>query len=296
MSQAVITSDVTIVRAIGRVMDHRIVSQRQSGGMWSVTIKARVGPASDPFCASPRRLAVAAYAPEIRVSPEAPAWTAELAQELARDLITRLERHPATDLILVTDRPLPKSGSGRRLDYQVLTQGSVGLAPGESGFVPVIEIAATRGTAGLRLTLAGELRLHEADGSFYRQPFRREAPVINPPMLGRLAALTRRDRDALKDALTRGLEQEFAALLDRRACEPLMAQLDLRGGKLVVPVGRRLGLNRAALAFTADRGASTDLLEVVKVSANAAELRPLDPGLSLTALAGRTVRFVEARW
>ena len=53
---------------------------------------------------------------------------------------------------------------------------------------------------------------------------------------------------------------------------------------------------RATIAFTADLDTTSTLLEIVELSANRAVLRPLDPGLSPTALAGRPVRFIEAAW
>jgi hypothetical protein len=296
VSKSVVTSDLTIVRAVGRVLEHKILSQSQVNGLWSVTIAARVGLGGDAFCQSPRRLLVSAYAPEITVSPHAPAWAEELAQQVAADLVDQLDRHPATDMVRITQRHLPVGKRNESLDYVALTQGTVRLQPGELGFVPVLHLEAASDGYGPGVALEAELQLHSTDGGVYRQSFRREVSERKPLLLGRLAELTRRDRQAMSKQLTAGLKDTFTNLLNVKSCEPLVAALGVQGGKLSVPVGRKNGLSRAALAFTIDRDNSTQLLEVVSLSSNSATLRPLDPGLSAKSLAGRQVRFVEAAW
>lgn len=294
---AVVTSDLAIVRVLGRVLDHQILSQHQEGGLWTVTIRARVGLGGDPFCQSPRRLAVSAYAPVIEVSPHAPAWTGELAQQVAADLIRQLDNHPATDIVRITDRSLP--GAGRRdesVDYATLTQGSVRLQPGEMGFVPVLRFESSGNLGGPTVVLEAELQLHSPDGGVYRQPFTREVSLSQPRLLGRLGEITRKDRQAMSKALTKGLKETFTRLLDTKACSPLMATLAAQGNSLTVPIGRKHGLSGAALAFTADRDHTTELLEIIDLGAQTATLRPLDPNLSAASLAGRPVRFVEAAW
>lgn len=296
MSKSVMTSDTVIVRAVGRVLDFRVLSQRRVQGTWQVTISARVGVGGDPFCQSPRRLLISAYAPEIAVSPEAPAWTAELAPAIVADLFRQLEKHPSTDVIRMTNRQLPVGTRPEGFDYQVLTAGSVRLAPGELGFVPVVRISSYRDLAGETLALDLELLLHDPNGSLYRQPFQRSVALGKITGLGRVSALTERSRSKVAKLLTQGLSETFDALLKQKACEPVVAQARLRGGKLEVPVGRRIGLTKAAIAFTMDRNATTELLEITQVSANSAVLKPLNPDLSLKAFDGTFVRFVEAAW
>lgn len=296
ISKSVITSDLTIVRAVGRVLEHDILAQRERQGIWEVTVRARVGVGGDPFCQSPHRLVVSAYAPIINVSPHAPAWTEELARQVTVDLIAQLDRHPATDIVRITDRTIPTRNGNESLDYTVLTKGSVRMQPGELGFVPVLTIRSDRTVAGDIVVLEAELQLHQSDGSVQRQVFRREVSQANSRLLGRMAELTRRDRQTMARALTAGLRTTFDALLDIRSCEPLVATLANSGGKLTVPIGRKHGLSRASLAFTAGKDRTTELLEVLDLGATRAVLRPLDPGVRAADLAGLPVRFVEAAW
>lgn len=296
VSKSVVTADLTIVRAIGRVLDHAILSQKERQGLWEVTIKARVGLGGDPFCQSPHRLPITVYAPIIDVSPHAPAWSEELGRTIAVDLIEQLDRHRATDIVRVTDRRPPAVGANEALDYTVLTKGSVRMAPGEFGFVPVLRIDAGRTALGDTVLLEAEFQLHSPDGGVYRQVFASSAEMVNSRLLGRLGELTRRDRVSMAKALTKGLRETFDALLDVKSCEPLISRLGVQGGKLTVPIGSRHGLSRAALAFTADRNTTTELLEIVEIGPNHATLRPLDPASTPKSMSGRTVRFVEAAW
>ena len=296
VSNSVVTADLTIVRAVGRVFQHRVVAQSLSGGIVSVTIEALVGIGGDPFCVSPHRLIVSAYAPVIRVSPNAPAWAVSIAQETAKELIEQLDRHPATSLVRITDRALPDGNRNEAFDYTALTSGSVRLQPGELGFVPVLTISDTKGAFGKGVNLQAELQLHDGYGTIYRQPFERGAVLGNPAIFGRLSELTRRDRASISKALTKDLKQTFHQLLSQMACEPLTETLTVRNGKLIVPLGTRNGLSRAALAFSADRSRTSELFEIVSVSANQTVLRPLDPTTPISTLAGVQIRFLEAAW
>jgi hypothetical protein len=251
----------------------------------------------DPFCPSPRRLPVAIYAPEISVDPDTPPWAEQFARALAGDLIDQVDRHPATDLLRITDRHMPQDGRSEGYDYTVLTQGSVRLHAGEMGFVPVIHLAKGRATFGDSLDLRVELRIYDADGRLMRQEFRNSTMLALPRAVGRLSDISRRDRKVATQSVTKGLDGLLKSLLDLRACEPVTATLAAgAAGKLTVPVGRRHGLSRAALAFTTDRDRSTALLEIVSLDGSRAELRSLDPGITAAMLQGRTVRFLEAAW
>ena len=297
VSMAVVRSDLSIVRVMGRVFEHRVVAQGRSGDMWQVTIQARVGEGGDAFCQSPRRLVISAYAPQIRVSPHAPHWAEELAYRVVRELIEQLDRHPATDMVRITDRPLPGSGGNDAMDYTVLTQGSVRMGDGEMGFVPVLNIdSAGGGFGGKGVRLEAEMLLYTNGGATTRQSFVREVSLGQSPMLGRLGELTRRDRDTMAKKLTEGLRENFDLLLSTKACDPVTAVMAASGGKLTVPVGKKQGLTKAALAFTAGRSSSSELLEIVSLSQNSATLRPLDPNQSASSLDGQEVRFVEAAW
>lgn len=294
VDKSVVTSDLLIVRPVGRVIRHEVISLTQNGGTWTAVIEAVVGLGQSGQCARRRNLEVVVYGPLLRVEPDAPAWTEPLAMEVAKALVKRLEAHPATRLVRVTDRPLPRlSAAEERFDYTALTRGSVRLREGQQGFVPVVVMEV--GGLGTRpeLRMTAEMVLIAANGTESRQMIRRTVSLPGVSPFGRAAAAFEPDRRQLAARLTAGVEAEMDALLDIETCKPVTAQLSVSGDKVVAGVGRNQGLTRGAIAFTADADHSTEMLEIVELGADRAVLRPLDPGRPARAFAGRPVRFVE---
>lgn len=295
MDKSVITSDLLIVRPVGRVLRHQIVELSQNGATWNATIEAVVGTGVSGECTRRRDLSLIVYAPVISVAPQAPAWTEPLAMDVAKQMVRRLEAHPSTDLVRVTDRPFPRLSKKREAtDYVTLTRGSVRLGEGEHAFIPLVEVdvGGTGPRPDLRMRI--EMVLISGTGEESRQATERRVALPGVSPLGRLAIALEPDRRQLAAKLTEGLEREMDTLLDIETCKPVTARLDVAGGKIVAPVGKRQGLTRGSIAFTADADASTEMLEVVELGNDRVVLRPLDPGRGAKAFAGRPVRFVEA--
>lgn len=295
VDRSVVTADLLIVRPVGRVLQHQVIALDRNGDTWTATVDALVGLGPVGVCDDRRNLVVTVYAPVISVSPAAPAWTGPLAVEVTKALVRRLEAHPATELVRVTDRAMPRGDKGREAtDYVTLTRGSVRMKEGDHAFVPVIQI--DMGGRGQRPELAMELTmvLIGGNGEEVRQSVRRSVTLPGVSPLGRLAVAVEPDRRQLAARLTEGLEAEMDALLDVETCKPAMANLKVSGGTISAPVGRRQGLSRGSIAFTADRDHSTEMLEVVELGAERVVLRPLDPNRPAQDFAGRPVRFLEA--
>ncbi|EGJ21485.1 hypothetical protein RSWS8N_05365 [Cereibacter sphaeroides WS8N] len=289
VNRGIVTSDVAIVRSVGRILRHRILSETLSGATWRVRIEALVGEGPGPLCPV-RTLIVTAYPATLAVDPHAPAWSGELARTIAERLVERLALHPAASLSRVAERRPTRLGrGGEAFDYQSLTQGSVRLPANGHGFLPTIRL---RRVAGPRLELALELKLVAADGTASVQQFVRRVPLPRPSLLGDLSVLVQPQREALASALLDGSDRALDALFDRAGCEPASARLVAAGGLLEVPVGQANGLTPGSLAFTAD-GGSTEILEIVALRSGSARLRPLDPTRPPAAFAGRRVQFVE---
>ncbi len=294
VDRSVVTSDLLIVRPVGRVKEHRLISATQTGDTWQVVIEARVGLGPEGDCQARRRLVISAYAPQIDVSPYAPAWAVPLAQEVANDLVRQVQRHPSVEVVRVTDRPLPDMSAAReQVDYTVLTRGSVRLGAGEHGFVPVVRLEVGGSGARAALELHLELVLIGGNGEVTRQEVERSVALPGPSLLGRAAVLVEPDRRQMAAKLVAGLDRAMTALLDVETCKPVLTRLEVAGGAITAPVGRRQGLTKGSIAFTADGDASTEMLEVTGLTAQGVTLRPLDPGRRVQDFAGRPVRFFE---
>lgn len=295
VSLARVERDLLIVQPTGRVLQHDIIGQSLQNNTWRVTVRALVGNDTMTICQAANRLHVITYAPQIRVSPAAPFWTEQLAQDVVQSLFHVLDRHHAVDSLRITDRPMPRGVSDSRAarDYVTLTQGDVRLTAGDFGFAPDLSISVVADgraqAAELHLTLA----LVSSDGEVTRQEIVRQTRLPRPSLLGNAAVLTQRTREQMASDLTQGLTQAFDHLLSVQSCAPLSTTLALSGSDLSVNLGSRQGLSRGAVAFTVDRDNSVEMLEIVTLSDRSATLRPMDPTKSAQSFAGRPVRFLD---
>ncbi len=289
-----VTADLLIVRPVGRVLQHEVLGIRQSGDQVAVTIRAKVGIDAGGDCDSRRHLVVTAYAPDIHVSPYAPAWAEPMATEIVAALLDALGRHPAVEHVRTTQRALPGMTPGREaVDYASLTRGSVRLAAGDHAFVPSVRLEVEGDAISKQLVLTLDLNFVGGQGEVMQRRIERRVTLPGPSPLGRAGALVAPKRAAMVAKLTKGLDRDFAAMLDGETCKPVVATLSAAGGKITAPFGSRQGLSRGSIAFTVDRSTTTELLEVVSLSRASVELRPLDPNRPAAAFDGRAVRFLE---
>lgn len=289
MSNTRMTSDLLIVRPVGRVLAHRILSEDFDGQMWRVRIAAQVGQPQAGSCPDRRRLVVTAYPPQVAVSPNAPAWADQLGRQIANNLLQAASRDAAVAELTLADRVPHRDPSRDSTDYVSLTRGNARIKAGGHGLY--LDLALRPEGRHLVLTLRMRLdgpaqeRLDETHEARVRAP--------GPSVFGRAAPLVEADKQSLSLTLARGVQPAFEAFLMRAACRPPQAVLSLAQGKLVVPLGRANGLGRASLAFTADSDASTEMLEIIQLSERSATLAPLDPNRAATAFNGRPVRFMD---
>lgn len=287
--------DLTIVRPIGRVLRHEFKGATLEGNMWRVQIRALVGAEAQTQCQSASRLTVIAYAPQIHVSPNAPAWANPLAQDIMQSLYGVLDRHPATSSLTVTDRPMPRGLTDAQAarDFVTLTRGDVRLTAGDWGFVPQLSIDSVPDGRNQTVEMRLQLVLISSDGQVTRQEVVRRSRIPGPSILGNAGAAFQPNRSQMMSDLLDGVSDSFDRLLDVQACTPLMGTVMASGGDLTVNLGRRQGISRGAIAYTADRDASIEMLEIVSLSDRSVTLRPMDPTRRASDFSGRAVRFIE---
>jgi hypothetical protein len=289
LSNTRMTSDLLVVRPVGRILAHRVVSETLDAGLWRVRIHAQVGAPAPGACPDRRRLVVTAYPPQVAVSPQAPAWADALGGALGLHLVGAAARHPAVAELARAER-LPSGDPARdRTDYRVLTRGGTRPAAGGHGLHIALEIA----PAGGDLALTAQLRLDGPAGERIAEIHRAAVRLPGPSLLGRAAPLAQPDREALAQSLALGVVPALDTLFARAGCQPVQARMTLVGGALRVAAGRVHGLSRTSLAFTAEGDRTIEMLELVALDDRSATLAPLDPTRPLAAFDGRAVRFLD---
>lgn len=291
MDKGRITADFSIMRPTGQVLRHKITEQKQSDGTWRVTVRALVGAADTGMCAGHRRLDVVAFAPDINVSPYAPAWTAPLANDLFVKLLKEIDRHKSAILTQATGRNAATFRPAResQYDYAALTRGGVSKTGGEHAFVPSITVAAEPGD---KVSMYMRLAFSDGTGAVTARTFERLVDLPNGGSDG--WSISNRTRAKAADELFQGLPEAMRTMLDQMTCMPPVGMATMAGGKLSVPLGRKHGLTKAHLAFVDDPNDDFGVLEITGLSNGSVSLRPLDPSRSLSSFAGLRMHFLDA--
>lgn len=289
MSLSRMTSDVLIVRPIGRVLGFQMLSQQQTGNQWQVRIRAQVGAPAPGQCPDRRALSLTVYPPEIRVSPQAPAWADALARQIGAEMIRQASQHRAVSQARLAAAAPGPNPSRDNTDWHRLTRGAGRLPEGGHGLYMQLVIA----PEGQILRLHLDLRLIGPAGEQMVQEHGATIRLPGPSPFGAFATLAQHSRDQLAHDLGRGAVPALTALLQQAGCQPVRAIIVHDGSGLGVAAGRAQGLSRGALAFTTDRDHTTDMLEITQLTDRAARLSPLDATQPLASFSGRPVRFMD---
>ena len=290
MDKGRIVADLNLLRPTGSVQQHRVVEQSLSGNVWRVKIHALVGVMPPESCIGRRRLDVIAYAPRYDLTPYAPAWVGPMAQDLFNEFLDRIERHRATDLTRATSRAYHHRPRGDRAmyDYATLTRGSIPDTGGEHAFTA--EISANM-LAGDRIEMTYRLTFIAPDGNPAERILRTEADL---PGQSAFSALTGSNRTKVMRTLIADVGPALTSMVDGLSCMPPTSRAIYADGTLQVPIGRKHGLKRNALAFTGDPKDPFAVLEIVKLSNTMTTLKPLDASRSAASFAGEHIYFFEA--
>ncbi|MYM53741.1 hypothetical protein [Thalassovita mangrovi] len=289
-----VVRDLTMMRAAGRVLRYNNLGEAWAGNTIQIRLRALVAPLEGPACGPRRHIVLVALAPNIRTSPNAPAWAAQLGNELFNDALARLERKRSITLDKVLapgQQPISKT-KNTSMSYTSLTQGDIRLQGGDTQLATWFEIDTDYGgVTGRQVVMRVQIQLIEGTGQVTQRTL---SNAVSLPGSGPITTALGPRRPKLKAKLSEGFVEILEGLVDMATCTPVAAHVRRAGNTLSVPVGSRQGLSRAALAFTENPASDFEALEIVKLSGDRATLRPLDPAMPLSAFDGRMVRFVEA--
>lgn len=293
VTEAVVTSDYTLVRPTGQVLQHQIISAKNSQNIWQVRIKALVGPKEQMTCQGTNHLPISIYMPQVQVDYALPPWYDTVAQELTQIVRQEIDRHPAASIdqvIPYLKGHEPKSRIPAEFDYNALTRGTYTKAS-ITGYGLEIQVKIARGPSKSKLpgvVTDVTLILHKPDGQ--QQIVRLQDQSEMPQTI-----LTRsfgQNRYVLENRLRQRIEKQMRAFLTAQGCAQTQAVVKLSGPHLIVPYGTDHGLRRGSLAFVSARADDFDVLEIIELGPRYAKLRPLDPYKRPKGFANKPVYFV----
>ena len=302
-SNAVLTSDVLVVRPDSQILDYRIVEEKVTRSSARIAIQAYVGRIdAPPACARRAVLDIALQRPQVKLAASAPAWLIATEEVTAALLERDINALDGVTLVQASDASRQSQSSlAAEFDYTSLTLGVLqtpGAVAQAKTLTTMISLSGSKSSAfknGLMVQVESKL----FDPSLERAPLMRvethELLLNRTTPIQLVNANSRATRQEILmqiGAMARDMARD---MIIQRMCQSLSAKLVLREGTLTAPFGRNDGLTRHHLAYTQGGDTPYEILEIEVLNDQSAEVRPLDSSRTSAFFAGQTVQFMELK-
>ena len=302
-SNAVLTSDVLVVRPDSQILDYRIVEEKVTRSSARIAIQAYVGRIdAPPACARRAVLDIALRRPQVELAASAPAWLIATEEVTAALLERDINALDGVTLVQASDASSQSQSSlAAEFDYTSLTLGVL-QNPGAGAQAKTL--STTISLSGSKSSAFKNGLLVQVESKLF-DPSLESAPLVR--VVTRELLLNRTTPIQLVNANSRANRQEILTqigamardmardMIVQRMCQSLSAKLVLREGTLTAPFGRNDGLTRHHLAYTQGRDTPYEILEIEVLNDQSAEVRPLDSSRTSAFFAGQTVQFMELK-
>ena len=302
-SNAVLTSDVLVVRPDSQILDYRIVEEKVTRSSARIAIQAYVGRIdAPPACARRAVLDIALQRPQVDLAASAPAWLIATEEVTAALLERDINALDGVTLVQASDASRQSQSSlAAEFDYTSLT---LGVLQNAGARAQVKTLSTTISLSGSKSSAFKNGLLVQVESKLF-DPSLESAPLVR--VVTRELLLNRTTPIQLVNANSRANRQEILTqigamardmardMIVQRMCQSLSANLVLREGTLTAPFGRNDGLTRHHLAYTQGRDTPYEILEIEVLNDQSAEVRPLDSSRTSAFFAGQTVQFMELK-
>ena len=302
-SNAVLTSDVLVVRPDSQILDYRIVEEKVTRSSARIAIQAYIGRIdAPPACARRAVLDIALQRPQVELAASAPAWLIATEEVTAALLERDINALDGVTLVQASDASSQSQSSlAAEFDYTSLTLGVLqtpGAGAQAKTLSTTISLAGSKSSAfknGLMVQVESKL----FDPSLERAPLMRvETRELLLNRTTPIQLVNANSRATRQEILTQigAIARDMARdMIVQRMCQSLSAKLVLREGTLTAPFGRNDGLTRHHLAYTQGGDTPYEILEIEVLNDQSAEVRPLDSSRTSAFFAGQTVQFMELK-
>lgn len=302
-SNAVLTSDVLVVRPDSQILDYRILEEKVTRSSARIAIQAYVGRIdAPPACARRAVLDIALQRPQVALAASAPAWLIATEEVTAALLERDINALDGVTLVQASDvSSQSQSSLAAEFDYTSLTLGVL-QNPGAGAQAKTL--STTISLSGIKSSAFKNGLMVQVESKLF-DPSLESAPLMRVET--RELLLNRTTPIQLLNANSRATRQEILMqigamardmardMIVQRMCQSLSAKLVLREGTLTAPFGRNDGLTRHHLAYTQGRDTPYEILEIEVLNDQSAEVRPLDSSRTSAFFAGQTVQFMELK-
>jgi len=302
-SNAVLTSDVLVVRPDSQILDYRIVEEKVTRSSARIAIQAYVGRIdAPPACARRAVLDIALQRPQVALAASAPAWLVATEEVTAALLERDINALDGVTLVPASDASRQSQSSlAAEFDYTSLTLGVLqnpGAGAQAKTLYTTISLSGSKSSAfknGLMVQVESKLFDPSLESAPLMRVETRELLLNRTTPIQLVNANSRATRQEILmqiGAMARDMARD---MIGQRMCQSLSAKLVLREGTLTAPFGRNDGLTRHHLAYTQGRDTPYEILEIEVLNDQSAEVRPLDSSRTSAFFAGQTVQFMELK-
>jgi hypothetical protein len=300
-SNGILVSDRLILRPASRILDYRILSEKEANGFYIVSVRAVVGdpPVAilDP-CARRAELDIVMRPLLLNISPTTPAWVANIGPSLQERITATIGARPGVRFMQATSAAPVMGRSaqvGRDIDYATLMSAPRSDTSAPMGRFTLHAEASVQMQGQRRIALTLRTWMVESAIQAERASTLNEhvAHLSSGLPIRALDVLASPDRAEVIETLIVGVTAQITNMIDSYACQPLEGVLQLSGDRLTLPFGSKDGLTRHHLAFSEGRETPYTLFEIVTLEDYSTVVRPIDLSRSAHGLAGMKVRFME---
>jgi len=302
-SNAVLTSDVLVVRPDSQILDYRIVEEKVTRSSARIAIQAYVGRIdAPPACARRAVLDIALQRPQVDLAASAPAWLIATEEVTAALLERDINALDGVTLVQASDASRQSQSSlAAEFDYTSLTLGvlqNAGARAQAKTLSTMISLSGSKSSAfknGLLVQVESKLLDPSLESAPLVRVVTRELLLNRTTPIQLVNANSRANRQEILTQIGAMARDMARDMIVQRMCQSLSANLVLREGTLTVPFGRNDGLTRHHLAYTQGRDTPYEILEIEVLNDQSAEVRPLDSSRTSAFFAGQTVQFMELK-
>ena len=290
-----------VIQPASKILDYTIISEERADMHFIVKIRSAVGQLRKKECDNKGLKSLSVYKPVINVDPSAPFWVNSLADELANEIMLSLK---SAEDINLTDNSFVSLDRDQLIranddyDYISLTSGREKTRYGDYAAVSAISIAEREKLVGFTTynSLLITFDTNVYDGSTYTSSFSKskslEALFSSSGPWRTINLLLKANRDNIVEPISIAAKEHAKEVIDNLICKEINSIVTVNNGKIEVPLGKRHGIKISALAVTKGEQTPFNVLRVEQVSETKSVLVPLNTGLELSKLNGKSIQFL----
>mgnify|MGYP001201466027 CR=1 FL=1 len=305
ISSNTIINDQSIIKATNRVIDFKILSEKQDKEFLSIKISAIVGDESSKINCESRPININLFKGSINIDSNVPS-------ELAR--YTSLWYNKAYEIISKTPNVVVKNYKNRHLnqiikssknssfDYNALTIGIPTIQAGNYSLVPKLDLTKFNKNSFGNYILNVSFDLYKGQ-NIKLETSKSYELLINYQLESKFQFLTNISTlniDKLDQNVSNHLLTATNSFFNEINCKPLEGKLTVSEGKLQVDLGSKQGLKRKQIGLVKGINIQNSMLNNSSVVVhtddvfdNYSTLLPLNDNIKLTNLNNLIVKFLE---